>query len=193
MTNLREELLPRPVAAEELERIERSIGEIEELLESGKEAEAAAAIEAFNARHARGYGADDFRSRDGSMSRTEFALGAAQPLAHRIADISREELIEIVRRIQEPERALDDRSLIVEGGETKRLLDSADPYTAESGAPYRVEPSDRLAALQSFYLELLEAQVAMPDVSDLIFWDDLEPEEIVDRALAYRPIVLPPG
>lgn len=186
--NLREELLPRPVAAEELERIERSIGEIEELLENGKEAEAAAAIEAFNARHARAYGADDFRSRDGSVSRTEFALSAAQPQARRIADMTREELIEIVRRIQEPERALDDRGLIAEEGDTK-----ISPDAAESGAPYRVEPSDRLAALQSFYLELLEAQVAMPDVSDLIFWDDLEPEEIVDRALAYRPIVLPPG
>lgn len=188
MMNLREELRPRPVEVWELMRIERSVGEIEELLESGKEAEAAAAIEAFNVRHARVYGVEDFRSRDGSMSRTEFALGAAQPLAHRIADITREELIEIVRRIQEPERSLDDQDLIVESRETKRLPDSA-----ESGDPYTVERSDRLAALQSFYLELLEAQVAMPDVSDLIFWDDLEPEEIVDRALAYRPVVLPPG
>ncbi|OWR30353.1 hypothetical protein CDO73_10530 [Saccharibacillus sp. O23] len=178
--NLRGELLPRPVGAEELEEIERSVGEIEELLESGKEAEAAAAIEVFNARHARAYGEDDFRSRAGSMSRIEFALGAAQPRARRIADIAREELIEIVRRIQEPDRALDDQEWIVEGGQTNRLSDAA-----ESG--------DRLAAVQSFYLELLEAQVDMPDVSDLIFWDDLEPEEIVDRALAYRPIVLPPG
>lgn len=188
MMNLREELLPRRVEVEELKEIERRICEIEELSESGKEAEVAAAIEAFNAQHARAYGADDFRSRDDSMSRTEFALGAAQPPARRIADITRDELIEIVRRIQEPERSLDDRGLIAEAGDTK-----ISPDAAESGDPYTVKPSDRLAALQSFYLELLEAQVAMSEVSDLIFWDDLEPEEIVDRALAYRPIVLPPS
>lgn len=185
MMNLREEWFPRWVDVEELKAIERSICEIEKLLENRNEADAAAAIADFNARHARTYEAEDFRSRAGSMSRTEFALSAAQP--RRIADIAREELIEIVRRIQEPERSLD-QDWIVEDGETKRLPDSA-----ESGDAYTVEPSDRLAALQSFYLELLEAQVAMPDVSDLIFWDDLEPEEIVDRALAYRPIVLPPG
>ncbi|WP_283809039.1 hypothetical protein [Tumebacillus amylolyticus] len=42
-------------------------------------------------------------------------------------------------------------------------------------------------------IELLERNVLHPEVSDLIFWDkrELKAEEIVDEALAYKPIILP--
>jgi hypothetical protein len=39
-------------------------------------------------------------------------------------------------------------------------------------------------------LELLEKNVPHPDVSDLIYWEDLTPEEVIDKALAYKPIQL---
>ena len=39
-------------------------------------------------------------------------------------------------------------------------------------------------------IELLERNVPHPNVSDLIFYNDLTPEEIVDRALSYKPIQL---
>jgi hypothetical protein len=56
----------------------------------------------------------------------------------------------------------------------------------------------------NFWLELHQANVPDPDVSDLIFWPnvyfkdenapDLTPEQIVDIALSYRPTApLPPG
>ncbi|WP_405111639.1 hypothetical protein MHH28_03075 [Paenibacillus sp. FSL K6-1217] len=44
------------------------------------------------------------------------------------------------------------------------------------------------------WLEIVASNVAHPGVSDLIFWHEpeLTPEEIVDSALGYQPIVLPP-
>lgn len=43
------------------------------------------------------------------------------------------------------------------------------------------------------WIELLEKNVLYPEVSDLIFYSDKEmtPEEVVEAALAYRPIILP--
>ncbi|UGY95319.1 bacteriocin immunity protein [Streptomyces gobiensis] len=83
----------------------------------------------------------------------EFAREAARPPRLRVADITRGELVEIVRRLL-----------------------AADP---ESG----------------YYVQLLEANVSHPRVSDLVFHpsDDLQDasaEEIVDEALKYRPIEL---
>ncbi|MBP1161119.1 MULTISPECIES: bacteriocin immunity protein [Rhodococcus] len=45
---------------------------------------------------------------------------------------------------------------------------------------------------QDRLLEVLLANVPDPNVSDLIYWpvSTLTPEEIVDRALAYRPFTL---
>jgi len=42
-------------------------------------------------------------------------------------------------------------------------------------------------------IEIVEKNVPHPEVSDLIFWDeeDLSPEQIVDKALNYKPIILP--
>ena len=37
---------------------------------------------------------------------------------------------------------------------------------------------------------LLEKGVLDPNISDYIFWDELTPEEIADKALAYKPIEL---
>ncbi|AYF79666.1 hypothetical protein D7D52_37020 [Nocardia yunnanensis] len=49
-------------------------------------------------------------------------------------------------------------------------------------------------AQQDEWLEALNGAVADPRISDYIFWDDsnprLTPEQIVDKALAYKPIVL---
>jgi hypothetical protein len=45
-------------------------------------------------------------------------------------------------------------------------------------------------------MNLLEANVPHPEVSDLIFWNkdgDLTAEEVVRRALAYKPFLLPPS
>ncbi|WP_260632559.1 hypothetical protein [Paenibacillus xylanexedens] len=40
----------------------------------------------------------------------------------------------------------------------------------------------------------LQQQVPYAEISNLIFWDerDLTPEQIVEEALASRPIILPP-
>lgn len=44
-------------------------------------------------------------------------------------------------------------------------------------------------------VDLFEHHVPYPGASDLIYWDDrdLTAEEIVDTALAYQPIALPPS
>ena len=42
-------------------------------------------------------------------------------------------------------------------------------------------------------LDYLEQNVPHPEVSDLIFWDkrELTPEEIIEEAFNYKPIILP--
>ncbi|MEK4043311.1 hypothetical protein NSU18_06575 [Paenibacillus sp. FSL H8-0048] len=44
------------------------------------------------------------------------------------------------------------------------------------------------------WMEVVASNVPHPGVSNLIFWNEpeLTPEEIVDAALSYQPIVLPP-
>ena len=39
-------------------------------------------------------------------------------------------------------------------------------------------------------IKLLEKGVLDPDISDYIFWDNMTPEEIADKALSYRSIQL---
>ena len=39
-------------------------------------------------------------------------------------------------------------------------------------------------------LEKLQNGVLDPEISDYIFWSDMTPEEIADKALAYKPILL---
>lgn len=39
-------------------------------------------------------------------------------------------------------------------------------------------------------LDLLEKHVPDPNVCDYIYWEDLTPEEVVNKALKYKPIRL---
>ena len=39
-------------------------------------------------------------------------------------------------------------------------------------------------------VDKLKSGVIDPDISDYIFWDDLTPEQIADKALSYKPICL---
>ena len=58
----------------------------------------------------------------------------------------------------------------------------------------RISAGAGTEAEQEEWLETLEANVPDPAVSDLIFWPEREltAEEIVDRALAYESVALPP-
>lgn len=90
-----------------------------------------------------------WRSRD----LEDLAREAARPAHPRVADITRDELVEIVRRILAVDPEID------------------------------------------YYLRLLEANVLHPAVTDLIFHppdglQDASAEELVDKALTYRPIAL---
>ena len=39
---------------------------------------------------------------------------------------------------------------------------------------------------------LLKDNVTDPNVTDYIYWEDNTPEQVVDKALAYKPTQLPP-
>lgn len=39
-------------------------------------------------------------------------------------------------------------------------------------------------------ISLLEESVPDPNVSNYIYWEDMPPEEVVDKALKYKPIRL---
>ncbi|MGW7208429.1 hypothetical protein [Streptomyces sp. NPDC054837] len=150
--DLRPELLPPPVSRQRLDELCAEVERIADLLATRPEV-AGEAIAAFNTMTGHDYGALDFAEYDGSRSLEEFAREAARPARPRVADITRDELVEIVRR----------------------LLTAAPEST--------------------YYRRLLEANVPHSGVSDLVFHpsDDLQgasAEEIVDEALAYRPIAL---
>ncbi|MGW2657344.1 hypothetical protein ACWC1D_27255 [Streptomyces sp. NPDC001478] len=150
--DLRPELLPPPVSQQRLDELCAEVERIAELLETRPEV-AGEAIAAFNTMTGHGYVALDFAEYHGSRSLAEFAREAARPARPTIADITRDELVEIVHRL----------------------------LTAASESNY--------------YLRLLEANVPHPRVSDLVFHpsEDLQgasAEQIVNKALKYRPIVL---
>jgi hypothetical protein len=149
--DLRPELLPPPVGSQPLAEISREIEKISGLLCCGEPAEAA--IAAFNEMTGHDYDAADFAEYHGWRRLEDFAKEAARPVHPRVPGITRDELAEIVRRLQ-----------------------AADPET-------------------DYYLRLLEANVAHPGVSDLIYHPPAElrqasAEQIVDTALSYRPIAL---
>ena len=58
---------------------------------------------------------------------------------------------------------------------------------------YRIQRAEGTEAELSELLCLLEANVPHPEVSDLIFYatPELTPEQVIDAALAYKPIILP--
>jgi hypothetical protein len=149
--NLRPELLPPPVDPQRIAEISREIERISGLPYRSEPAEAA--IAAFNEMTGHDYDASAFAEYYASRDLEDFAQEAARPAHPRVNDITRDELVEIVRRIQ-----------------------AADPET-------------------NYYLRLLDANVARPDVGGLIFYPPAElrnasAEQIVDTALAYRPIAL---
>ncbi|GAB2635360.1 hypothetical protein ABI214_25230 [Prescottella soli] len=150
--DLRAELLPPSVSQQRLDELCREISRIADLVLCGSES-AGQEIEAFNARTGHDYAALDFVEYDESRDLAEFALEVARPVRPRIADMTTDELVEIVGRIL-----------------------AGDPDS-------------------DYYLRLLDANMAHPRVSDLIFHPpaelrDASAEQIVDEALRYRPIAL---
>ncbi|PWI13503.1 hypothetical protein DI272_04665 [Streptomyces sp. Act143] len=151
--DLRPELRPAPVPEQRLRDLARDIVRIEELLHKGEQRAADAAIAAFDEDTGHSYGRHDFLTYDGWRSAEEFAREAARPAWPRVPDITRDELVEIVRGALEP------------------------------------------GPDQPYFLLLFRANVAHPGASDLLFHPpadlvDASAEQIVDAALAHRPLAL---
>ncbi|MEU6236215.1 hypothetical protein [Kitasatospora sp. NPDC047058] len=97
--DLRPELTPPTVSQQRLNELSCEIERIGDLVTSRSES-ADAAIRAFNARTGHDYVAVDFAECDASRSLVEFATEAARPARPRVDDITRNELVEIVRRLR---------------------------------------------------------------------------------------------
>lgn len=106
--DLRPELLPPQIEQWRIKEISGEISRIADMIHSGQQAEADLAITAFNAEVGHDYGPTDFLEYNGSRSIEEFALEAARPAWPRTDDVSRAELIEVVRRIQTADPDTDD-------------------------------------------------------------------------------------
>lgn len=114
--------------------------------------DATAAIETLNATTSHRLRLEDFRDHCGAPDREELIGRAGAPPPVRLPDITRDELVEVVRHIL------------------------ADPTGG-------------------WYIEAFELNTVRPGASDLIFHpppelQDATAEQIVDAALAYRPIAL---
>ncbi|MFI8348678.1 hypothetical protein [Streptomyces sp. NPDC085596] len=96
--DLRPELLPPPVGRKRLDELRDEVERIAELLETDLVA-AGEAIVGFNAMTGHEYVALDFAEYDGSRSLEDFAREAARPARPMVADVTRGELAEIVRRL----------------------------------------------------------------------------------------------
>ncbi|MEW2472093.1 bacteriocin immunity protein [Streptomyces sp. NPDC046994] len=96
--DLRAELTPPQVSRQRLDELCSEILHIADLVLCGS-GSADEGITAFNARTGHSYVALDFAEYDGSRNLVEFALEAARPARPRIADITTDELVEIVRRL----------------------------------------------------------------------------------------------
>jgi hypothetical protein len=146
---LRDALRRRPVTPELRVAIEEAILQIRALVD--RDEDATAAIETLNETTGHSFGLDDFQS-CGAPEREQLVEWACAPPPVRLPDVTREELVEIVRRI---------------------LADPTDDW----------------------YIAAFERNTVMPGACGLIFYPppqlrDATPEEIVDAALAYRPIAL---
>jgi hypothetical protein len=95
---LRPELCPPVVGPRRIAELRAAVEAIEGMLDRGESADAA--IDAFNAETGHGYDAAYFRCYWESRSIEDLALEAARPARPRVAEVTRDELIEIVRRIQ---------------------------------------------------------------------------------------------
>ena len=98
--DLRPELLPPTVDHRRLDELGAEITRIANLVHQGLRSEADTAMAAFNAAVGRDYGIGDFLEYDGARSLEDFAREAARPAWPAVHDVTRTELIEIVRRIQ---------------------------------------------------------------------------------------------
>jgi hypothetical protein len=95
--DLRPELLPAPVAPERIAQLAAAITRIADLLDRGEPC--SDVITAFNADTGGEYTPHDFHVYDEWGSAETFAHLAARPRYPRVPDITREELVEIARRI----------------------------------------------------------------------------------------------
>lgn len=96
--DLRPELSPPPVSQQRLDELCVEIGRIADLMEVRPEG-VEEAIVAFNAKTGHDYGPCDFAEYHSVRSLEEFAREAARPAHPVVVDITRDELIEIVRRL----------------------------------------------------------------------------------------------
>ena len=147
---LRDALVRRPVTPEQRVAVGEAILWIEELVDCGDDA--TTAVETLNETTGHSFGLDDFRFHCGAPDRQALIERACASPPVRLPDVTRDELVEIVRHI---------------------LADPTDDW----------------------YIEAFERNTVMPGVSGLIFYPppelrDATAEEIVDAALAYRPIAL---
>jgi hypothetical protein len=158
-------LTPPPIDKARARRIESAIKRIESVLEGA--GDATDLICQFNEDTGRDYDEDYFRHYWRSVSLENFVRQAARPTPGRAQDVTREELIEILRR--------------------------ASPRTEDP--------------VYEYFLEIFDADVALPNASNLLFWPsnydanrdrqtigtyDPTYEEIVDEVLSYRVMALPP-
>jgi hypothetical protein len=94
---LRPELCAPAVPSQRIAELCAAIDRIEELLQNGDPADGA--IAAFNAETGHEYAMEHFHCYWESYDIEDFALEAARPAWPKVPDVTREELMEIVRRI----------------------------------------------------------------------------------------------
>ncbi len=143
---LRPALLPPEVDEAQVAQLAQIATEVVNRMDAGLDY--SELIERFNALAARPYAAGDFDGAAGSMSMDEFARQALTPEPPYLPNISREEYLELIRRVM--------------NGEGEYV----------------------------FWLALLRLNLSCPPLSDYIFYDDLTPKQILEKALAYKPIAL---
>jgi hypothetical protein len=95
--DLRPELRPPAVSPERIAHLCAAVDHIAGLLDRGEPADAP--IAAFNADTGHSYTAEDFLTYWRSRDVEDLALEAARPARPKVPDITRDELVEIVRRI----------------------------------------------------------------------------------------------
>ncbi|MEV4624521.1 bacteriocin immunity protein [Asanoa sp. NPDC049573] len=102
---LRPELCPPAVPTERSAQLRAAIDNIARLLEDGTPADGA--IAAFNADTGHSYAAEHFLTYWESRNLEDFVFEAARPALPKVPDITRDELVEIVRRILDAEADAD--------------------------------------------------------------------------------------
>jgi hypothetical protein len=159
---LREALVPKAPGPERRAELKRRVEEIEKALERGEDA--SALIEAFNQDTSRCYDARFFREYWRSQDIEDVVDEAAQPQPRRVPGITREELVEIVRRAMPTQPGFEPR------------------YSAFYRKLFEANVAMPGAA------SLIDHPPA-PKRRAAVDWNP-SPEEVVELVLAYRPILL---